>query len=55
VDEYAVAAAKFPGNIIAELATGVQVGQDNSVRIYGSEGNIVIPWPWIPAREGGQG
>ena len=54
VDEYAVAVAKFPGNIIAELATGVQVTQDNSVRIYGSEGNIVIPWPWIPARESGQ-
>jgi predicted dehydrogenase/aryl-alcohol dehydrogenase-like predicted oxidoreductase len=54
VDEYAVAVAKFPGNIIAELATGVQVTQDNSVRIFGSEGNIVIPWPWIPAREGGQ-
>ncbi|MBN1808985.1 MAG: aldo/keto reductase [Planctomycetes bacterium] len=53
VDEYAVASALFPGNIVASLSTGVQVTQANDVRIFGSEGNIVIPWPWIPSREGG--
>jgi predicted dehydrogenase/aryl-alcohol dehydrogenase-like predicted oxidoreductase len=53
VDEYAVAAAKFPGEIVATLATGVGVNQENVVRIFGSEGNILIPSPWIPAREGG--
>jgi aryl-alcohol dehydrogenase-like predicted oxidoreductase len=29
------------------------VQQDNQVRIFGSEGHILIPWPWVPAREGG--
>jgi aryl-alcohol dehydrogenase-like predicted oxidoreductase len=53
VDEYAVAVAKFPGEIVATLATGVGVGQESVVRIFGSEGNILIPSPWIPSREGG--
>ncbi|MBV9866586.1 MAG: aldo/keto reductase [Abitibacteriaceae bacterium] len=47
VDEYTVAALKFPGNIVAELSTGVQVNQDNMVRVFGSEGNIVVPSPWF--------
>lgn len=53
VDEYTVAAAKFPGEIVATLATGVAVGQESVVRIFGTEGNILIPSPWIPGREGG--
>ncbi len=54
VDEYAVAVAKFPGEIVAQLSTGVGVAQDNAVRIFGTEGHIYMPTPWIPAREGGQ-
>ena len=53
VDEYAVAVVKFPGEIVATLSTGVGVNQENVVRIFGSEGNILMPSPWIPAREGG--
>ncbi|MCC7146187.1 MAG: aldo/keto reductase [Phycisphaeraceae bacterium] len=59
VDEYAAAVLKFPPKdkdsapIIAQVATGVRLNQDNSVRIYGSEGSIVVPNAWIPAREGG--
>jgi len=53
VDEWAVACLKFPGDIVAELATGVQVNQENVVRIFGSDGHILVPSPWIPAREGG--
>jgi len=52
-DHWAVAVAQYPGNIVAQLATGVELNQDNSVRIFGSEGNIVVPSPWIPARDGG--
>jgi predicted dehydrogenase/aryl-alcohol dehydrogenase-like predicted oxidoreductase len=54
VDEWAAAVLKFEGDIIAQVAAGVRVSQDNSVRIYGSDGSIVVPWPWIPAREGGE-
>ncbi|MFH1567685.1 MAG: aldo/keto reductase, partial [Gemmatimonadota bacterium] len=53
IDEWALATARFPGDILAHWATGVSVGQENVVRIFGSEGNILVPSPWIPAREGG--
>jgi aryl-alcohol dehydrogenase-like predicted oxidoreductase len=54
VDEWTIASVKFPGDILAQLATGVQVVQDNTLRIFGSEGNITVPSPWIPAREPGE-
>lgn len=54
VDEWAVAAMKFPGEILAYVSTGISVNQDNCVQIFGTLGNILVPWPWIPAREGGQ-
>jgi len=47
VDEYAVAILTFPGDIVAQLSTGVQVNQDSVVRIYGTEGSILIPSPWF--------
>src|SRR5215211_2250204 len=34
-------------------ATGVSLEQENVVRVFGSEGNLFIPNPWAPAREGG--
>jgi len=54
VDEWAAAVLRFEGGIVAQVATGVRVSQDNAVRIYGLDGSIVVPWPWIPAREGGE-
>ncbi len=53
VDEYAVATLRFPGDILAQLATAVQLQQDNVVRIWGSEGNILVPSPWMPSRDPG--
>jgi predicted dehydrogenase/aryl-alcohol dehydrogenase-like predicted oxidoreductase len=52
-DEWAIATLKFPGEIIAQLSTGVSVNQENVVRIYGSEGSITVLSPWIPSRDGG--
>jgi predicted dehydrogenase len=51
VDEYASAVLKFPGEIVASLATGVQLWYDNSVRIFGSEGRLFLRTPWHPAHE----
>src|SRR5438067_13671683 len=48
VDEYAVASLTFRGDILAQLFTGVQVKGDNRVRIFGSEGSIEVPVPWVP-------
>jgi len=55
VDHYAVVSLSFPGQIIANLATGVQVLQDNVLRIFGSEGHILVPDPWIPGVTEGAG
>jgi len=53
VDEWAIASLRFPGDIVAQVATAVQVNLENVVRVFGSEGHIVIPAPWIPGREAG--
>jgi predicted dehydrogenase/aryl-alcohol dehydrogenase-like predicted oxidoreductase len=54
VDEIASAVLKFPGGILAELTTGIIVGRENSVRVYCSEGEIIVPEPWTPTREAGK-
>ncbi|MCX7705474.1 MAG: aldo/keto reductase [bacterium] len=54
VDEWAVAVARFSGDICAQLSTGVAITQENVVRIFGTKGYILIPSPWIIAREGGE-
>lgn len=48
VDEYTIASLTFPEGILAQLFTGVQVNAENVVRIFGSEGSILIPSPWLP-------
>jgi predicted dehydrogenase len=53
VDEYAVAMLEFPGEIVASLATGVQLLRHNVVRVFGREGQILGREPFLPAREGG--
>jgi len=53
VDEWTIAALKFPAGILAQLATGIQCRQESVVRIDGSEGSILIPDPFVPARDGG--
>ena len=48
VDEYAVASLAFPGNIVAQLFTGVRVNGGSNAHIFGSEGSIAIPSPFTP-------
>jgi len=47
VDEYTAATLRFPGDILAQLAAGVQLAQDNTVHIFGSEGRIEVLSPWF--------
>ena len=54
VDVYAAATLQFAGGLIAQVATGVALFQDSSARIYGSDGWLHVPEPWVPAREGGE-
>jgi predicted dehydrogenase/aryl-alcohol dehydrogenase-like predicted oxidoreductase len=52
VDEEACALLKFPSGIMAKLSIGLKVRQDSVLKIYGTEGWILVPEPWIPARNG---
>lgn len=54
VDAYAAALLTFPGGVIAQVACGVGLVQNNAAWIYGSEGWLQVPVPWTPNREGGQ-
>jgi predicted dehydrogenase/aryl-alcohol dehydrogenase-like predicted oxidoreductase len=49
VDEYTVAALAFPGDIVADLWTGVRVQGENVVRVFGTKGSILILTPWLPS------
>lgn len=51
-DGYAIGVLKFPGDILAQVATGVSLNQENVVRVFGSEGRIFIPNPWVCNRGG---
>ena len=53
VDEYAAAVLRFPGDILATVSSGVSLEQDNTLRVFGTEGHLFVPKPWAPAREGG--
>lgn len=50
VDEYTTAIMSFPNDIAAQLFAGVQVLGENVVRIFGTEGSLYIPEPWLPGR-----
>ena len=52
VDHYAAALLRFDGGLVARLACSFQVDLESSVRIYGSEGRITVPSPWLPGRIG---
>ena len=52
VDEYAVATLKFEGGILAQLACGIKLQLENTVRIWGTEGSLVVPVPWHPSFRG---
>jgi len=48
VDLWASASMKFEGDIMADVACGMQVHTDWNLNVYGSEGHIKIDWPWLP-------
>jgi predicted dehydrogenase/aryl-alcohol dehydrogenase-like predicted oxidoreductase len=52
-DVYAVAVAQFPGGILGELSASIGLNQENGLRVYGTEGSLHLPSPYLFAREGG--
>ncbi|MEO0056118.1 MAG: hypothetical protein RLZZ50_2065 [Verrucomicrobiota bacterium] len=53
VDLYAAATLLFPGGVSAQVATAVGVRLDNTARVFGTEGWLEIPHPWIVSKRGG--
>ncbi len=49
VDEWATATLRFPGDIVAQLSTAVRFEQEESLRIGGSKGALVVSKPWYGA------
>ncbi|MFD3405955.1 aldo/keto reductase [Kribbella sp. NPDC058693] len=47
VDEWTVATLFFDGGVTAQVSTGVRLSDQNQVRIYGSEGYLVVEDPWF--------
>ena len=50
VDAVAVGTLKFAGGILAQVSTSVGLNQENVVRIFGADGNIFLPNPWVADR-----
>ncbi|WP_410603930.1 Gfo/Idh/MocA family protein [Amycolatopsis sp. lyj-90] len=48
IDEFAFGLLRLPGGILAQLACGFQLTQDDHIRVYGSQGQLYVPKPaWI--------
>ncbi len=46
-DAFASALLHFPDGVAAQVTTGVQLGLDNSVSVFGSSGQIHVDHPWL--------
>jgi predicted dehydrogenase len=50
VDVHAIANLVFPNGMLAQVSCGVGLGQENVVRIYGSEGWLTVISPYVVTR-----
>lgn len=51
IDEWATATLRFAGGdapITAHVSTGVRLSTDRTMRVFGSDGYLVVPSPWGP-------
>ena len=46
-DEWSVATLFFDGGVTAQVSTGVRLADQNQVRVFGSEGYLVVEDPWF--------
>lgn len=51
VDQWATATLQFSQGIIAQLSTSIGLTLENSVRVYGEDGWILVPSPWVVAED----
>ncbi|GGL61148.1 oxidoreductase [Wenxinia marina] len=53
VDEVAYGTLRFANGVTAEVACAVARNMENTIRVEGDKGHIVLPTPWVPGREAG--
>ena len=53
VDETAHALLEFASGVTAQIAVSISRPMENSARIIGQKGEIVLPDPWTPGRDAG--
>ena len=51
VDVSSAATLVFERGLLARVACSLEANLDSSVRIYGSEGEVAIPSPWLPGSD----
>ncbi len=51
IDQHAAATLSFASGFVAQVSTAVRVSLDNTAEIYGDEGRITLPDPWMNDRE----
>ena len=51
VDEWTAAVLRFDGDIIAQVSTAVRASLNNSLEVYGADGRITVPNPWLANRQ----
>jgi len=49
VDYYTAAVLKFENDIVAEISTAVACALQNDITVFGSEGVLTVPNPWLPS------
>lgn len=54
VDVYAAATLGFANDIVAQVSAGIGLRQESVVRIYGSEGWLLVPDPFVVGIDGGE-
>ncbi len=54
VDEHTHALLEFDGHITANVGTSVSLPLRNDATLYGTEGRLHVPNPWLPSRDGGE-
>jgi predicted dehydrogenase len=52
VDLASAATIVFPGGVLARVACSIDANLEGSLRVYGSQGRITVPSPWLPGRIG---
>ena len=49
VDHYAAATLQFENGIVAEIITGIACQIPSEISVYGDEGWLSLPTPWLPS------